>query len=128
MSQPSLSLVVLQTATLHSVVAFYRTVGLKFVEEKHGNGPIHYACALGTTVIEIYPGKDGAAPSAKNGGATMLGFRVDALDEVLAALREIGAVVLSPPHSTEWGRRAVVRDPDGRSIELTELARPDIAC
>ena len=76
MSQPSLSLVVLQTATLHSVVAFYRTVGLKFVEEKHGNGPIHYACALGTTVIEIYPGKDGAAPSGKNGGATMLGFEL----------------------------------------------------
>ncbi len=114
MSKPSLSLIVLRTTKLHSVVLFYGALGLQFVEEKHGKGPIHYACNLGTTVIEIYLGEDS--------GAIMLGFRVDALDTVIAALREVRADVVSPPQSSEWGRRASMRDPDGRGVELTELA------
>ena len=30
---------------------------LRFNEEKHGNGPTHYACQIGDIVVEIYPEK-----------------------------------------------------------------------
>lgn len=122
MSTPALNLVVLRTNFVHSMLRFYSVLGLKFVEEKHGCGPIHYACELGTTVIEIYPKTDILPHEYSNSSEIMLGFRVQALDPLLGTLREIDAVVVSLPHSSEWGRRAVVQDPDGRRIELTEVA------
>jgi hypothetical protein len=38
--------------------------------------------------------------------------------EAVQALQTIGAPVVSEPQATKWGFRAVVRDPDGRAVEL----------
>ena len=94
-------------------------LGLVFAEERHGNGPVHRSCGIGETVLEIYPGEAGRAgePPA---GATMTGFRVASLDEVLQAIREIGGAVVSGPAAGEWGRRVVVQDPDGRAVEIVQ--------
>jgi lactoylglutathione lyase len=120
MKPPTLSLIVLRTAKLDPLLAFYRALGMEFVQEQHGVGPVHYSCQLGCTVLEIYPGVDGAAPPRQNGGATMLGFRVVSLDASLAALTQLGAQVVTPPRDSPWGRRAVVMDLDGRAVELTQ--------
>jgi hypothetical protein len=40
------------------------------------------------------------------------------LDSVLARL---AATIISGPAVTEWGRRAVVKDPDGRKVEAAVL-------
>jgi catechol-2,3-dioxygenase len=48
--QVRLGLIVLRTARLEHCLAFYRIIGLEFVEEQHGKGPIHYAASLGNTV------------------------------------------------------------------------------
>jgi predicted enzyme related to lactoylglutathione lyase len=121
MSQIELSLLVLRTADVQKTLSFYRAFGLEFDQECHGQGVIHYACTLGTSTIEIYPTKDGSAPSPVQGGATMLGFRVANIDTVLIKLQEIGDTVLPTIKSTPWGRRIVLTDPDGRKVELTEL-------
>jgi hypothetical protein len=34
---------------------FFQSIGLEFVEEKHGNGPAHWACEINGNVLEIYP-------------------------------------------------------------------------
>ena len=121
MSQLELSLVVLRTADVVKALSFYRAFGLEFDQECHGQGVIHYACTLGTSTIEIYPGIDGSAPSPLQGGATMLGFRVANIDAVVIKLQEIGNTVLPTIQSTPWGRRLVLTDPDGRKVELTEF-------
>ncbi len=115
-----LNLLVLRTAKIDSALAFYRALGLDFVEEQHGTGPIHYACEMNGMVIEIYPGDKGDAPERKQGGATMLGFRVEDLDAVLASMKHSGIEPLSAPKESTWGRRAMVVDPDGRAVELSE--------
>jgi predicted enzyme related to lactoylglutathione lyase len=120
MTTPKLGLIVIRVANLEQTVNFYRALGLGFSEEQHGNGPVHYACNLGGTVVEIYPGKSGTAPDRRNGGATLLGFQVDSLEVTLKAIAEIGATVLTAPQDSPWGKRAVVQDPDGRAIELSE--------
>jgi len=120
MKTSRLGLIVIRAADIEQTLRFYRALGLEFVEEQHGNGPLHYACDLSGTVIEIYPGKPGAAPDRRSGGATLLGFQVDLLEPALKAIEEIGATVLTPPQNSPWGRRAVVQDPDGRAIELNE--------
>jgi predicted lactoylglutathione lyase len=48
-----------------------------------------------------------------------LGFLVDAVDELVPMVLEVGAEIVEPPHNSEWGRRAVVRDLDGHAVELT---------
>ena len=120
MIPPKLGLLVMRAADLEQTARFYRALGFEFVGEQHGNGPLHYACELNGTVIEIYPGKPGTAPDRRSGGATLLGFQVDSLEVTLKAIAEIGAPVLTAPQESPWGRRTVVQDPDGRAIELTE--------
>lgn len=36
---------------------FFERLGLEFVQEKHGDGPEHFACAYDDVVLEIYPSK-----------------------------------------------------------------------
>jgi catechol 2,3-dioxygenase-like lactoylglutathione lyase family enzyme len=120
MAETSLNLLVLRASDLEKSLAFYRALGLKFVQEQHGSGPVHYACDTGGMVIELYPGEAGSAPDRKSGGATMIGFSVPALDETLKALADLGYAPLSPPKQSAWGRRASVLDPDGRAVDISE--------
>jgi hypothetical protein len=50
----------------------------------------------------------------------MIGFRVPSVDETLAALAQLGMTPSSPAKDSAWGRRAVVVDPDGRAVEISE--------
>ncbi len=117
---PGLSLLVLRSARLEATLAFYRALGLTFVQEQHGGGPVHFSAQMGDLVMEIYPGTEGASLDRKAGGATMLGFRIASVDGTLAAVQSIGAVVITAAAQSPWGRRAVVADPDGRAVELSE--------
>lgn len=123
-AQASLSLLVLRASDLEKALAFYQAVGLAFTQEQHGSGPVHYSCAIGGTVMEIYPGEPGTAPERKSGGATMLGFNVPALDETLKALADLGYTPITAPKDSAWGRRAIVTDPDGRAVEISEPKHP----
>lgn len=120
MPSSRLNLVVLRSKNVQALVEFYHAAGLDFVQEQHGSGPVHFACDLGGMVIEIYPGMEGIAVDRKAGGSTMLGFAVASLASTLEAMGRLKVEFVSPPKDTPWGRRAVVLDPDGRAVDLTE--------
>ena len=120
MAELTLGLVVLRSSRIEASLAFYRAIGLSFVEEKHGSGPIHYSYRLGSTVIEIYPGNVQEAQDYRGSGATLLGFNVVSVEAVLDIMKPMGVTVLTAPRSSVWGRRAVVQDPDGRAVEINE--------
>lgn len=120
MPAPTLSLAVIRAADVNASLAFYSALGLNFVPEQHGTGPVHHSCALGGVVLEIYPGQEGTAPEPRAGGATMLGFEVTSLDEVLASLQALGIEPKSPPKEADWGRWINVTDPDGRVIQINQ--------
>jgi len=67
-------------------------------------------------VFEIYP----ATTTAPSTSATRIGFVVDSMDGCVRCITEIGAIIVKAPHDSEWGRRAVVKDLDGHTVELTE--------
>lgn len=50
-----------------------------------------------------------------------LGFAVKDADEAVAKLEMAGAAVVSEAKDSPWGRRAVVKDFDGHSVELTSI-------
>jgi predicted enzyme related to lactoylglutathione lyase len=115
MPDVKLRLLVLKTYSLDNLKDFYAALGITFVEEKHGEGPTHYAGFVGDLVLELYPLPASAGPAD---ASTRLGFEVPDLDAAVRSLEASGAVVVRGPGETEWGRRAVVRDPDGRMVEV----------
>jgi predicted enzyme related to lactoylglutathione lyase len=122
MDDPTLNLLVLYSADVARAVAFYSALGLAFSRHQHGSGPEHDAAELGDLVFEIYPARPQQGPAG-----VRIGFRVVQLDACVAALAETGAQVISAPRPSPWGRRAVVADPDGNRVELTERAAGDEA-
>jgi lactoylglutathione lyase len=114
MANVSLTLFVLKTRQIEKLLVFYRSIGIEFVEEQHRKGPLHYSGKLGETVFELYPATEDDSVDAN----VRLGFGVPMLIETMAALRSIGTSVVSELKATDWGTRAVVRDPEGRAVEL----------
>jgi lactoylglutathione lyase len=116
MPEVSLNLVVIPAGDLKRSVAFYHSLGVSFVAEKHGAGPEHFAAELGSTVLEIYPRQALEGIS----GPARLGFRVTSVDDTVRNLRSLGEHVVSGPKDSAWGRRAVLLDPDGHRVEISE--------
>ncbi|MFT4690773.1 MAG: lactoylglutathione lyase [Limisphaerales bacterium] len=114
--KPGLNLVVIRAADLKVARTFYEPLGLEFTAHRHGTGPVHLACELDGLVFEIYPAKENSTAD------TRLGLSVSSVDELVAKLRDSGSRVVTEPSDSEWGRRAVVCDPDGHRVELTESA------
>lgn len=99
---------------------FYRMLGLSFIEEKHGKGPVHYSSSSNGVIIEIYPEPQKNLTEHAALGAIRLGFRVESLKATLESLETAGARILRPPAITQWGYVAVTLDPDGREVEINE--------
>ncbi|ACU63691.1 VOC family protein [Chitinophaga pinensis] len=112
-----LNLVVIKTSRQEEQVRFYSTIGITFESHRHGNGPYHYAATLDGLTFEIYPLPKG---TTEPDTTTRLGFTVENLNNTLQRLEELGVETVQAPASTEWGYAAVVKDPDGRRIELVE--------
>lgn len=100
----TLNLVVVRVADLERSRAFYAGLGLALVREQHGDGPVHYACSMLGTVLELYPATDEDRP-----GRLRLGFCVNRFDGPNARL------IRQRPDASVY----LLKDPDGNSIELT---------
>lgn len=120
---PSLHLLVLRAAELRATAAFYEALGFTFVAERHGAGPEHLASvatAESPLVLELYP-----ASCAVDTQAVRLGFTVPNLPAALERITAAGGAIVTAPRTGPRGRKAVVADPDGRRVELMELAKGD---
>ncbi|WP_397570345.1 VOC family protein [Schlesneria sp. T3-172] len=109
-----MKLIVIRSSDVLRCAAFYRQLGLEFTEHRHGGGPLHFAAVLAGVVFEIYPTKK----SDDVDRTTRLGFVVPDIHTSILALRSSDVKIVEVLEQTEWGQRAVVRDPDGRSVEL----------
>ena len=115
-SSTQLNLLVIRSPDIDRAVEFYQLLGLDFHKHSHGSGPEHYACDLSGQVFEIYPLSDKQAPTTW----TRIGFSVSDVDSMVAKLSDIDTKIVSLPKDSEWGRRAVVKDFDGHTVELTQ--------
>jgi hypothetical protein len=115
-AEPALTLLVLKTARPEEVRSFYESFGISFNEERHGDGPLHYAAKMGPLVFEVYPLPVGTSEADHT---TRLGFAVTDLAGVLEALQARGFPLPGLPRETPWGRVVTVRDPDARAVELS---------
>jgi hypothetical protein len=67
-----IALLVLRCTDLARSKAFYEALGLTLRAEKHGNGPEHWACQVGRTVLELYPASKPLAQPERLGDVTLI--------------------------------------------------------
>lgn len=113
-----LKLLVIRSENIKNSVQFYEKIGLEFDYHQHGNGPMHYSCRLGATVFELYPFLKGQKEADHS---TRLGFEVENLDVLIEELRRMEIPIIQAPKSSEFGYFAVVKDLDGRKVELSQI-------
>jgi lactoylglutathione lyase len=113
----SLNLLVLRCKDIDLSRRFYEQLGLAFVEEKHGNGPLHYAFNNGEFVLELYPTAEGQSPDN-----VRVGFLTDDLVTLKGdLLKGPGVKVVKPPAATADRIVMVLEDPDGRKVEISQM-------
>lgn len=111
-----LNLLVVRSKELNRCLEFYQTLGLTFVQEQHGSGPVHWTAATGPVIFEVYPMDSESEPDRK----TRLGFQLADLRHTVEQLRARGFRISAEARQSPWGLRAVAIDPDERSVELIE--------
>jgi predicted enzyme related to lactoylglutathione lyase len=89
---------------------------LNFSRHRHGSGPEHFASEDAGGVFEIYPMREPDGPSRQ----VRLGFAIVDVRRTVAQLSAMGVEIVSTPAASPWGLRAVVADPEGHRVELTE--------
>jgi catechol 2,3-dioxygenase-like lactoylglutathione lyase family enzyme len=112
MTVSAITLIVLRCADVERAREFYEALGLTLVAEQHGARPRHYSTTIGRTVLELYP---------RGGSETRgmrLGLSVSNLAGTLSAVeRIVGRAVRIEATPTP---SAIIEDPDGHTIELTQ--------
>jgi predicted enzyme related to lactoylglutathione lyase len=113
-----LSLLVLRSEDPPALARFYGALGLSFQAERHGAGPEHLACEANGCVFEIYPAT-AARPRTNN---VRFGFTVRDLASACRAAEQAHGRVLKAPSTGPQGLRAILKDPEGHTLELLQQA------
>jgi lactoylglutathione lyase len=108
-----LKLLVIRTVDLEKSVDFYQTLlDCTFDYHKHNQGVFHFSTLIEGVVFEIYPLlKSQNTPDI----STRLGFEVSNFDDKIEFFK---TSILNQPQTTEFGTFAILKDPDGRKIEV----------
>ena len=116
-----LSGVLMVSADPTRLAAFYRDVlGIPLEAEDHEGTMPHWGCTLGDVHFAIHPVED--FPDSRAAvGAVKLAFTVFDLSSVVAELAQKDVQLLRPPEDTGYFLSAMLCDPDGNLIELTQL-------
>ena len=112
-----INLIVIRTNDIDKLADFYQKLGIIFQFHQHGKGPFHYAAELAGTVFEIYPLLKN---QEKPDNSLRLGFEVESLDNLIASLIKASVEIIKTPTHSEYGYVAIMKDLDGRKIELKE--------
>jgi len=111
------NLLVIRTPTPQLLADWYTKLGLTFTYHRHGNGPWHYSSTIDELVFEIYP----LLPKQLTPDSSLrLGLQIESLEELMKIIQQEAILTLQLPKQTKWGYTAIIKDPDGRKIELTE--------
>lgn len=121
-----LDLVTLLVSDPKNSLRFYRELlGLELLKDSGG----YVELASGALRLALFPRDElekllGLQMPAA-GGALVLSFEVEELDERFESIVERGAEPVRAPAEAPWGKRVgFVRDPDGNLVELYEPPTP----
>jgi hypothetical protein len=115
---PFFSLLVIRVIDVNEVRKFYEVAGLRFISERHGTGPEHYAASNFGQTFEIYPAK--TASDVTNN--VRLGFLVSSLAETAHSLKMHYPDLTGNQQDSGYGRFVSAKDPAGTKVDFYENA------
>lgn len=111
--------ITINTSHLQDMLAFYRIIGFQFTASKVEKGSEVLRAEHQGVEFSLYSinnVKNSVIPSLQ------LGFKITDLDHAIEALIKVpGTVCILGPTDMPDGRKAIVLDPDGHSIELCQI-------
>jgi predicted enzyme related to lactoylglutathione lyase len=111
---------VLYAGVVARTAAFYKALGV-WLEPRPDGREVGEIDGIRVAVVEGR--QDEASPGPAVPGTSMIGLRVSSVDEAILAAHQAGGAVLRPTEALDWGRRAVLTDPDGRPVEVVDDIR-----
>lgn len=100
---------------------FYRDkLGVPLTEEQHDDEPLHYGCELGDIHFAIHRTEAGQNVGS---GCVKLALEVFDMDGYVKQLEENDVPLLYPPKKMGPMLLTAVRDPDGNTVEFTQLGK-----
>jgi hypothetical protein len=113
-----LTSITLNTAHLEDMLKFYKIIGLDFAQAKVDKGSQVYRATLGGCEFSLYSIQ---TTEKKSIPTLQLSFSVQGLDEKVQAMGQLqNAMCILDPTLMPDGKKAIVLDPDGHSVELLE--------
>lgn len=111
--------ITIMTPQLQDMLAFYRIIGFDFVAQKVDKGSELFRAHQESLEFSLYASQQVAKSQTPS---LQLGFKVSDLDNIVEKMIKIPGVhcILDPTELPD-GKRAIVLDPDGHSIDLIEL-------
>ncbi|CAM3073475.1 VOC family protein [Tsukamurella hominis] len=114
----SISRLVVSVSELDAALAFYE--GLVGLRRTAAAGELAWLATADGVEIMLHE-----RPATPSDTAVALGFAVADLDGTVATWSARGGAVVDPPEERPWGERmAVVRDPDGHLVCLSQASPP----
>ncbi|MGZ3723820.1 MAG: VOC family protein [Bdellovibrionales bacterium] len=116
------SAVLIYTENLEQMASFYRDIlGIPLEEEKHGNVAAHYGCELGDLHFAIHAASAGNTPGT---GSVKLAFEVFDIEKHMQEMVAHNVNITAQIKDMEgFLKIAAIKDPDGNTIEFTELSK-----
>lgn len=110
----SLNFITIYARDIHKTATLYRLLGLEFLEEQHGNGPLHLATEFAGLTLEIYP------TDTVIGDGLLLGFEEEDLRKCRDRLSKAGVKIASEISEKNGLTRFVAMDADGRRVIISQ--------
>ena len=108
--------ITVNTPNLQNMIRFYEILGCKFEKVKISvGGELYRSCIeeFELSLMSIASAEVGKFPRV------MIGFRVEDLEEKVDKLNLIpGVMTILDPTDMADGKKAILQDPDGHSVEL----------
>lgn len=109
-----LNLLVIYCEDVDQNKSFYESFGLRFVEEKHGAGPVHYSSEIDNLVLELYPKGKNVVSQIR------LGIKVASLEQLKDSLLQKFPDITMIETKISNKVHLIITDLDGRKIDTTE--------
>jgi hypothetical protein len=112
------SSITINTAQLQNMLVFYSRIGFKFQAVQVNKGSEVYRAVHDGVEFSLY-----SLPSALKSQvpSLQLGFQITELESTIQDLAKVpGTLLILDPTDMPDGKKAIILDPDGHSIELCQ--------
>lgn len=98
-------------------VEFYRALGVPLEPVSGGR----FSADVGGIRMAVANGSAGELVARGGSPGTMMpGFAVTSIESAVGGVEATGGTVVRAPEQLDWGHRAILADPDGRTVEVVQ--------